>query len=40
VLGSGVRIDVEFVDTIDRTVGGKFAPVISRRARQRRESGR
>jgi hypothetical protein len=39
VLGSGVRIDVEFVDSIDRTVGGKFAPVISRRARQRRAAG-
>ena len=40
VLGSGVRIDVEFVDTIDRTVGGKFAPVISRRARQPGAAGR
>jgi phenylacetate-coenzyme A ligase PaaK-like adenylate-forming protein len=40
VLGSGVRIDVEFVDTIDRTIGGKSAPVISRRARQRRAAGR
>lgn len=40
VLGSGVHIDIEFVDTIDRTVGGKFAPVISRRARQRRMAGR
>ncbi len=36
VLGGGVRVDVEFVDAIDRTLGGKFAPVISRRARQRR----
>jgi phenylacetate-CoA ligase len=39
VLGSGVRIDVEFVDAIDRTLGGKFAPVISRRARQKRAAG-
>jgi hypothetical protein len=39
VLGGGIRIDVEFVDAIDRTLGGKFAPVISRRARQRRSAG-
>jgi phenylacetate-coenzyme A ligase PaaK-like adenylate-forming protein len=37
VLGSA-RIDVEFVESIDRTVGGKSAPVISRRARQRRQA--
>jgi phenylacetate-CoA ligase len=36
VVGSAARIDVEFVDAIDRTLGGKTAPVISRRARQRR----
>jgi phenylacetate-CoA ligase len=36
VLGRGLRIDVAFVDSIDRTLGGKFAPVVSRRARQRR----
>ena len=36
VLGGGVKTDVEFVDAIDRTVGGKFAPVISRRARAAR----
>jgi hypothetical protein len=35
-----MRIDVEFVDTIDRTVGGKFAPIISRRTRQRRTAVR
>ena len=38
VLGRA-RIDVQFVESIDRTVGGKFAPVISRRARQRRDAG-
>jgi hypothetical protein len=31
---------VEFVESIDRTFGGKFAPVISRRVRQRWEAGR
>ncbi|HEV7412979.1 MAG TPA: hypothetical protein VGP14_04915, partial [Casimicrobiaceae bacterium] len=36
VVGRDVRVDVEFVDSIDRTIGGKSAPVISRRARQRR----
>jgi phenylacetate-CoA ligase len=36
VLGRDLRFDVAFVDSIDRTLGGKFAPVISRRARQRR----
>jgi len=39
VLGSDAHIDVEFADAIDRTLGGKFAPVISRRARQRRAGG-
>src|SRR4029079_2741615 len=38
VLGRA-RIDVQFVESIDRTVGGKFAPVISRRARERRQAG-
>jgi len=38
VLGHA-RIDVQFVESIDRTVGGKFAPVISRRARERRQAG-
>jgi len=37
ILGSA-RIDVEFVESIDRTIGGKFAPVISRLARQRRQA--
>jgi phenylacetate-CoA ligase len=36
VVGSDARVDVEFVDAIDRTLGGKTAPVISRHARQRR----
>lgn len=36
VLGSGVTTDVEFVDAIDRTAGGKLAPVLSRPARARR----
>jgi phenylacetate-CoA ligase len=31
-----VQVDVEFVAAIDRTLGGKFAPVLSRRARQKR----
>ncbi|MGH8713336.1 MAG: phenylacetate--CoA ligase family protein [Casimicrobiaceae bacterium] len=31
-----VALDIEFVAAIDRTVGGKFAPVISRLARARR----
>ncbi|MEP6996591.1 MAG: hypothetical protein ABI900_03030 [Betaproteobacteria bacterium] len=39
VLGGGARADIEFVDAIDRTLGGKFAPVISRRARLRRAAG-
>ena len=38
VLGTDARIEVGFVDAIDRTLGGKTAPVISRRARQRRAS--
>ena len=40
LMGAGTRVDVEFVDTIDRTLGGKFAPVISRRARERRSAER
>jgi phenylacetate-CoA ligase len=36
LLGGVVRIDVEFVAAIDRTLGGKSAPVLSRRARQTR----
>lgn len=36
LLGSDARIEVEFVDAIDRTLGGKTAPVISHRARQGR----
>ncbi|MGH8799237.1 MAG: phenylacetate--CoA ligase family protein, partial [Casimicrobiaceae bacterium] len=37
VLGRAV-VDVRFVDALDRTIGGKFAPVISHRARARREA--
>jgi phenylacetate-CoA ligase len=33
LLGDGAVIEIAFVDTIDRTAGGKFRPVISRRAR-------
>ncbi|HKW81279.1 MAG TPA: hypothetical protein VJQ49_09745, partial [Casimicrobiaceae bacterium] len=36
IFGRDVRIDVEFVATIDRTVGGKSAPVLSRRVRELR----
>lgn len=40
LMGTGARVDVEFVDTIDRTLAGKFAPVISRRARERQSAQR
>ena len=33
MLGSGISIEIAFVNTIDRTAGGKFRPVISQRAR-------
>ena len=36
IVGNGACVEVEFVDAIDRTLGGKTAPVISHRGRQRR----
>lgn len=36
VIGKGACVEVEFVDAIDRTLGGKTAPVISRPGRQKR----